>query len=93
MRLWLEKEGEQDLVLGEFIEKANECVFGEFIEKGDNLNLDGFIDKLDGLVRAFKFNRIVSSFMEFYNKNKNKVLTKDSSNSLSELLRVFVPGF
>lgn len=40
----------------------------------------------------FKFNRVVSSFMTFYNQNKEKNLDVKTKHDLIELLGVFMPG-
>jgi len=62
-------------------------------EDGDKLDIDGLERTLDGYVQSFKFNKVVSSWMEFYNENKNKKLDKASVNRLTDMLRVFAPSF
>ncbi len=44
-------------------------------------------------VESFKFNKVVSSLMEFYNKNKNKKLHPDTAKQLEKMLVCFAPGF
>jgi leucyl-tRNA synthetase len=46
---------------------------------------------LDSMVMSFKFNKVVSSFMEFYNKNKSKRMDAASSDRFASLLKVFAP--
>jgi leucyl-tRNA synthetase len=56
-------------------------------------DMDVFEKKLDSLVNQFKFNLVVSNFMEFYNKNKNQSLDLASQTRFLKLLNVFAPGF
>ena len=37
----------------------------------DRIDLSGFEDQVDRDVRAFKLNKVVSGFMEFYNRHKH----------------------
>jgi leucyl-tRNA synthetase len=63
-------------------------------ETGDEtLDLLDFEKQLDFNVMNFKFNKVVSGFMEFYNKNKNKKLDTGSKERVIEMLKVFAPGF
>ena len=59
----------------------------------DEANLDALKELIDGYTMSFKFNKVVSSFMEFYNKNKGKRLTPACQDRLVEMLRVFAPSF
>lgn len=59
----------------------------------DAVDLTPLEDHIDRHVRIFKFNKVVSGFMEFYNKNKSKQLDASSKTRLLELIRVFAPGF
>lgn len=56
----------------------------------DTTQLEGQIDRN---VQAFKFNKVVSGFMEFYNKNKSKKPDAASCENIGRMLRVFAPGF
>ena len=40
---------------------------------------------------SFKFNKVVSSFMIFYNENKNKNLSIESKKEFIELLKIYMP--
>lgn len=62
--------------------------FGE-----DEVNIPEFEKKIDDCVLNFKFNKIVSNFMEFYNKNKHLKLKTEQSDRIAKILRVFAPGF
>lgn len=63
-------------------------------ETGDaTLDLTAFEKQLDSNVRNFKFNKVVSGFMEFYNKNNKVKVDEATRNRVVELLRVFAPGF
>ena len=59
----------------------------------DVVDLSTLEDTLDRMTRAFKFNKVVSSFMEFYNKNKDKRLDLATRENLTSMLQVFAPGF
>jgi hypothetical protein len=60
---------------------------------GEVIVLNDFEEKIDGYVKAFKFNKVISEFMTFYNKNKDKKLFITSADRIEQLLRVFAPGF
>ena len=53
----------------------------------------GLRDQVDRDVRAFKFNKVVSGFMEFYNRHKHVRPDEDTARRIEALLRVFAPGF
>lgn len=57
------------------------------------LNLAPLTERLDGYVRAFKFNKVVSELMTFYNTHHRNQVDTFSANRLIELLQVFAPGF
>jgi leucyl-tRNA synthetase len=63
------------------------------IEQGEKIDLEPFIAQIDGYTESFKFNKVVSSFMEFYNKNKNTVIDKETASELRKIFSVFAPGF
>jgi len=63
------------------------------IDGGEKIDLEPFIKQIDGYVESFKFNKVVSSFMEFYNKNKGKVIDKETAEELIKIFRIFAPGF
>jgi leucyl-tRNA synthetase len=45
------------------------------------------------LTKSFKFNRVVSDFMIFYNYNKHLKPTKEVRDELLELFKIYAPGF
>ena len=57
----------------------------------DEIDLTQFENQINGYVEAFKFNKVVSSFMEFYNKNKDKKFTEDINVKLRIILSCFAP--
>lgn len=63
------------------------------IDGGEKIDLEPFIKQIDGYTETFKFNKVVSSFMEFYNKNKGKVIDKETAEELIKIFRIFAPGF
>lgn len=62
-------------------------------EGTDNIDLAEFENTIDGYTNAFKFNKVVSSFMEFYNKHKNKSFNEETRNNLRTMLECFAPNF
>lgn len=48
---------------------------------------------VDGYAESFKFNKVVSTFMEFYNKNKDKVMDFETAEELKKMFCIFAPGF
>lgn len=60
---------------------------------GEYLDTSEFEKKIDYNVENFKFNKVVSGFMEFYNKNKSHVLDKGSAARITTILKAFAPGF
>ena len=58
---------------------------------------EGVIDKLekdiDGYVEAFKFNKVISTMSEFYNKNKDKKINKEAAERFEQMITCFAPGF
>ena len=63
-------------------------------DKGsDCIDLSSFEDQVDRDVRAFKFNKVMSGFMEFYNRHKHLRPHGETARRIEEMLRVFAPGF
>jgi hypothetical protein len=62
-------------------------------ETGETIDLTEFVKQIDFDVTNFKFNKVISGFMSFYNDNKNKRLSNDSCVKIKEVLRIFAPGF
>lgn len=60
---------------------------------GKSIDMAKLKKEIDGYVESFKFNKVISSWMEFYNKNKNVVMDKKTAQELIEMLKVFAPGF
>lgn len=59
----------------------------------DNIDTKILEDTIDRYVTSFKFNRVVSSFMEFYNSNKHKKPNADTKKRFIAILKCFAPGF
>jgi leucyl-tRNA synthetase len=59
----------------------------------DSVDLSGLEEKIKRSVKNFKFNTVVSAFMEFLAKNKAKRITPLERDRLLAMLRVFAPGF
>lgn len=62
-------------------------------ENGEVIDITQFKNKIDGFVKTFKFNKVVSTFMEFYNANKNKTIDKSTATELIEIIKPFAPTF
>jgi len=62
-------------------------------ETGEKIDLSSFVKQIDGYVENFKFNKVISSWMEFYNSNKNKVINKETAEELIKIFKNFAPGF
>jgi leucyl-tRNA synthetase len=71
--------------------------FGRWVDNatddGEKIDIDWFIDKIDINVEKFKLNIIVSTFMEFYNENKNKTINTETAEKLVEIFKCFAPNF
>lgn len=62
-------------------------------DDGVRIDVDKLNNTIDGYVEAFKFNKVVSTLMEFYNSHKNIIPNKESANQLIVILKCFVPQF
>jgi leucyl-tRNA synthetase len=59
----------------------------------DEIDLSAFEEQIDRYVAAFKFNKVVSSFMEMFNKNKSRKVNAETANRVAGMLDVFAPGW
>lgn len=66
---------------------------GEADSDGESVDVSDFIDRVDGYVESFKFNKVISTFMEFYNKNKNIKIDSQTADKITEMMRCFSPNF
>lgn len=62
-------------------------------EGDDIIDIDEFKETIFNYTEAFKFNKVVSSFMIFLNKNKNKSLSSDYKEELIKLIEIYMPNF
>lgn len=62
-------------------------------EEGEQLDLVGLHEHINKMVDSFKFNKVISGLMEFYNKNKDRIPDHYSADSMTKVLRVFAPSF
>lgn len=60
---------------------------------GTDIATDGLKETISGYVHSFKVNKVVSSFMEFYNKNKDTVMSEKTRMHLLSMLFCFAPGY
>ena len=57
------------------------------------IDLTEFKKQIFRYTENFKFNKVVSSFMIFMNKNKHKQLTSDCKEEIIDLLNIYMPNF
>ena len=57
---------------------------------GENLDITEFEQIIDNYMMSWKFNKVVSSFMEFYNKNKNINIDSETKEKLMKIYNCFV---
>ena len=62
-------------------------------DDGENIDISNFEKLIDGYTESFKFNKVVSSFMEFYNSNKNKVPSKSVADKIERIFVCFCTNF
>ena len=62
-------------------------------DSGQEIDIVKFEETIHNFTMSFKFNKVVSSFMEFYNKNKGITLTKEQAKQVEDIFKVFAPGF
>jgi leucyl-tRNA synthetase len=60
---------------------------------GETIDLSELKDTIKRQTETFKFNLVVSSFMKFYNKNKNKVVSTACRDEFIALFQNFAPDF
>lgn len=63
------------------------------VEGNECIDLAEFEKQLNYNVVNFKFNKVVSGFMEFFNKHKKLKVDRSTAKRIEELLRVFAPDF
>lgn len=64
-----------------------------FDKTGENtLDIVIFKNEIFSYTESFKFNKVVSSFMILYNKNKDKSLTLECKNEIVSLLEIYMPS-
>ena len=74
--------------IGRFKKWINEAT-----DDGISIEIIQFENKIDNFVSTFKFNKVISTFMEFYNLHKNIKIDKVTANKLIEIFKVFAPSF
>jgi leucyl-tRNA synthetase len=70
----------------------NSKIDGEYINNEDD-KLQELEKRIIGYVESFKFNKVVSSYMEFYNNNKNYRMTAEGWVKFMTLFKCFAPSF
>jgi leucyl-tRNA synthetase len=59
----------------------------------ESLDLTEFKERIFNYTKSFKVNKVVSEFMILLNKNKHKKLNFESRQELTDLMRIYAPGF
>lgn len=62
-------------------------------DDGDDISIEDLENTLDSYITSFKFNKCVSTLMEFYNKNNKTEISIDTANKIKQMLKCFSPGF
>jgi hypothetical protein len=60
-------------------------------EGTETIDLQNFKETIFNYTKAFKFNKVVSSFMILLNKNKHLNLKTDCKNEITKLLEIYMP--
>ena len=58
----------------------------------ETIDIESFKKTIFDFTDAFKFNKVVSSFMILLNQNKNKALTTECKEELIQLIEIYMPG-
>jgi leucyl-tRNA synthetase len=58
----------------------------------ETIDIETFKKTIFDFTDAFKFNKVVSSFMILLNQNKNKALIPECKEQLIQLLEIYTPG-
>jgi leucyl-tRNA synthetase len=58
----------------------------------ETIDIESFKKTIFDFTDAFKFNKVVSSFMILLNQNKNKSLTPECKEELIQLIEIYMPG-
>ena len=58
----------------------------------ETIDIEVFKKTIFDFTEAFKFNKVVSSFMILLNQNKNKSLTPECKEQLIQLIEIYMPG-
>ncbi len=59
----------------------------------DEIDIDSLEKIVDGYVRDMKFNKVISTLMTFYNKNKGKSINVNDKKIVVDILKCFAPSF
>jgi leucyl-tRNA synthetase len=60
---------------------------------GEDLDCGTLEADIDHYMSTWKVNKVVSAFMEFYNENKGRQVSRGSSEWIGRMLRCFAPSF
>lgn len=58
----------------------------------DPINFENLKSRIFDNTEKFKFNKVVSEFMTFYNQNKNKQISREDKENILTLLEIYMPN-
>lgn len=61
-------------------------------EKGENIDMDIFKNTIFNYIENFKFNKVISEFMIFYNKNKNMIINQNTKEEIKSIYEIINPS-
>lgn len=61
-------------------------------ENGENIDINVFKNTIFNYIENFKFNKVISEFMIFYNKNKNMIINKKTMEEIKSIYDIINPS-
>lgn len=61
-------------------------------ENGENIDITIFRNTIFNYIESFKFNKVISEFMIFYNKNKNKIINENIKGEIKRIYEIINPS-
>jgi leucyl-tRNA synthetase len=79
--------------ISRFLKRMKIWLKQESVSESENIDVEGLKKTIRQHLFNWKVNKVVSSFMEFYNKNKNRIISPEKANEVVTLLKIFAPDF
>ena len=61
-------------------------------ENGQPIDIENFKSVVFKYIESFKFNKVISEFMIFYNKNKHITIDIETKNKIKEIFKIINPS-